>query len=195
MSYRIYLESYAWMNEKKAVKRGDYKAEQKEDVVRRIYFRDPDQKRQGTRAEFLIIMRNFNADRIHLEERIWNGGRVFSKTVWLPREECEKILANDLDWMAERESVIFDLYYHITHEGYRMVSMDEGREQVISEEGNGQITILEREKRQLLPGKETFFVEKPEWMRTLHPGKCRVLRRKECLLPQAALEMLCLGEN
>ena len=97
------------------------------------------------------------------------AGRVFSKTVWLPREECEKILANDLDWMAERESVIFDLYYHITHEGYRMVSMDEGREQIISEEGNGQITILEKEKRQLLPGKEAFFLEKPEWVRTLHP--------------------------
>lgn len=194
MSYRIFLERYEWMNEKKANKRNKYRSEMKEDVVRRIYFRDPSKKRKHGRPEFQIIMRNFDADRIHLEERVSENGRVYSKTVWLLREDCEKILKNDLEWMARRESVIFDLYYHIVHEGYRMVMMDEMTERIIREEKEGKTTTIEKNRRQILPGAGSFFEEAPEWEHQIRQGKCRVVEQKECILPQVALEMICMPE-
>ena len=49
MSYRIFLERYEWMNEKKANKRNDHISEKEEEVVRRIYLRIP--QRRGSVEE------------------------------------------------------------------------------------------------------------------------------------------------
>lgn len=194
MSYRIFLERYEWISEKKVSRRWNDILKKKEETVRRIYFRDPSKKKKQGRAEFQIIMRDFDADRIHLEERISENGRVYSKTVWLMKEECEKILKNDLDWMSQRESIIFDLYYHIVHEGYRMAMMDEMTEQVIRDEKDGITSILEKNRRQILPKAEQFFQKEPEWEHQIRQGKCRLVEQKECALPQVALEMICMSE-
>lgn len=195
MSYRIFFERYQWINEKKMSKRNNHIMEEKEEVVRRIYFRDTSRKRKHGRVEFQIIMRNFDADRIHLEEKISEGGKVYSKTVWIMKDDCEKILKNDLEWMAHRESVIFDLYYHIVHEGYRMVMMDEMTEQVLKNDQEDTVMILEKDRRQILPAAEQFFEEKLEWEHQICQGKWRLIEQKECFLPQAALEMICTSEQ
>lgn len=194
MSYRIFLERYEWMNEKKANKRCSYILKKEKQTVRRIYFRDPSKKKKQGRAEFQIVMRNFDADRIHLEERITENGRVYCKTVWILKEECEKILKNDLDWMIHRESVVFDLYYHIVHEGYRMAIMDEMTEQMIRDEKRGITSTLEKNRRQILPKAEQFFEKEPEWEHQIRQGKCRLVEQKECVLHQVALEMICMSE-
>lgn len=194
MSYRFFLERYEWMNEKKANKRNDHISEKEEEVVRRIYFKDPSKKRERGRAEFQIVMRNFDSDRIHLEERYSENGKVYSKTVWLMKEDCERILKNDLDWMARRESVIFDLYYHIIHEGYRMAMMDERTEQILKDDKEGKTIILEKNRRQILPAAGQFFEKNPEWEHDIRQGKCRVIEQKECTFPQVALDMICMPE-
>ena len=157
MSYRIFLERYEWMNEKKANKRCSYILKKEKQTVRRIYFRDPSKKKKQGRAEFQIVMRNFDADRIHLEERITENGRVYCKTVWILKEECEKILKNDLDWMIHRESVVFDLYYHIVHEGYRMAIMDEMTEQMIRDEKEELLLLLKKIEGRFFQRQNSFL--------------------------------------
>lgn len=95
------------------------------------------------REKFRIRYYNDNFDFIKLEKKSKINGLCTKFSAPLTREQCEKILNNDIDWMIDSDkSLIQELYFKIKSQMLKPKTVvDYTREAYIYNAGNVRITI------------------------------------------------------
>ena len=125
MAYGIYYERYEDMSLNKYQKfminlalRQD--CEMLESVyTRKLIYQKPQEKKMEDSLEYQIIMKNGDTKHMHLVARRKQDGAICKKSVWLLKEDCERILNGEIDWIKEENNVaLYDFYYYLK-EGYQ----------------------------------------------------------------------------
>ena len=137
MAYGIYYERYEDMSLNKYQKfminlalRQD--CEMLESVyTRKLIYQKPQEKKMEDSLEYQIIMKNGDTKHMHLVARRKQDGAICKKSVWLLKEDCERILNGEIDWIKEENNVaLYDFYYYLK-EGYQPQRMTESKSQIL----------------------------------------------------------------
>lgn len=118
--------------------------------IRTLYFDDVENsalfdKMSGNprREKYRLRYYDFDYSRIRLEKKVKVKGGGYKKQEFVTKEECEKIIAGDIEWMFEDErSLIKELYLGIKYRSLHPVSIvDYDREPFVYAPGNVRITL------------------------------------------------------
>lgn len=95
------------------------------------------------REKFRIRYYNHDHSFIRLEKKIKNNGLCCKKSAAITKEQCQRLLAGDLDWMREGvHPLITELYLKMTYENLRPKTIvDYIREPFVYQPGNVRITV------------------------------------------------------
>ena len=118
--------------------------------IRSLYFDSPEDKALrekingvNIREKFRIRMYNKDTNFIRLERKYKHGGLGYKESAVLSKEQVEKIVNGDVDWMADSEdAVIQGFYARIRQEGLEpKVIVDYTREPFVFPAGNVRVTL------------------------------------------------------
>lgn len=118
--------------------------------IRSLYFDSPEDKALrekingvNIREKYRIRMYNKDTNFIRLERKFKHGGLGYKESAVLSKEQAEKIVNGDVDWMADSEdAVIQGFYARIRQEGLKpKVIVDYTREPFVFPAGNVRVTL------------------------------------------------------
>lgn len=161
--------------------------------LRRLAFRSADEK-HGV-PQFCLCVKNQDEKQIYLEKKYQQNGVYFRRTAPLSREECDRIVSGDIEWMKNHKTSLFTDFY-------RQVSLnllspdritDYERESMTCRK-EGCVTFTKRIDRATGTPKSLF--EEPEFtFSCLDEGKMMVSYKKEAMLPSVLISILQLQES
>ena len=118
--------------------------------IRSLYFDNPDNKALiekleslNNREKFRIRFYNDDPSFIKLEKKSKSNGLCLKKSAKLTREQCERLLGNDIAWLADTDNeLLVELYAKMKHQLLKPKTVvDYSREAYIYGPGNVRITI------------------------------------------------------
>ena len=118
--------------------------------IRSLYFDSPEDKALrekingvNIREKFRIRMYNKDTNFIRLERKYKHGGLGYKESAVLSKEQAEKIVNGDVDWMADSEDAVIQGFYAcIRQEGLEpKVIVDYTREPFVFPAGNVRVTL------------------------------------------------------
>ena len=201
MAYGIYYERYEDMSLNKYQKfminlalRQD--CEMLESVyTRKLIYQKPQEKKMEDSLEYQIIMKNGDTKHMHLVARRKQDGAICKKSVWLLKEDCERILNGEIDWIKEENNVaLYDFYYYLK-EGYQPQRMTESKSQILDSPGSNHCILIQTSKRLLETSPEDFLVKKLDGQELIKPGKVHIIYRSEYTFPEGAMRMMNMVSN
>ena len=201
MAYGIYYERYEDMSLNKYQKfminlalRQD--CEMLESVyTRKLIYQKPQEKKMEDSLEYQIIMKNGDTKHMHLVARRKQDGAICKKSVWLLKEDCERILNGEIDWIKEENNVaLYDFYYYLK-EGYQPQRMTESKSQILDFPGSNHCILIQTSKRLLETSPEDFLVKKLDGQELIKPGKVHIIYRTEYTFPEGAMRMMKMVSN
>ena len=201
MAYGIYYERYEDMSLNKYQKfminlalRQD--CEMLESVyTRKLIYQKPQEKKMEDSLEYQIIMKNGDTKHMHLVARRKQDGAICKKSVWLLKEDCERILNGEIDWIKEENNVaLYDFYYYLK-EGYQPQRMTESKSQILDFPGSNHCILIQTSKRLLETSPEDFLVKKLDGQELIKPGKVHIIYRTESTFPEGAMRMMNMVSN
>ena len=118
-------------------------------TIRSLYFDDADdtalrQKLDGIRDRDKYRIRYYNNDTdfINLEKKSKRDQCCLKQSASLTKEECERILAGDIDWLNSRAGLLQELYRKMKYEGLRpQTIVDYVRDPFVYPAGNVRVTL------------------------------------------------------
>lgn len=201
MAYGIYYERYEDMSLNKYRKfminlalRQD--CEMLESVyTRKLIYQKPQEKKMEDSLEYQIIMKDGDTKHMHLVARRKQDGAICKKSVWLLKEDCERILNGEIDWIKEENNVaLYDFYYYLK-EGYQPQRMTESKSQILDFPGSNHCILIQTSKRLLETSPEDFLVKKLDGQELIKPGKVHIIYRTEYTFPEGAMRMMNMVSN
>lgn len=201
MAYGIYYERYEDMSLNKYQKfminlalRQD--CEMLESVyTRKLIYQKPQEKKMEDSLEYQIIMKNGDTKHMHLVARRKQDGAICKKSVWLLKEDCERILNGEINWIKEENNVaLYDFYYYLK-EGYQPQRMTESKSQILDFPGSNHCILIQTSKRLLETSPEDFLVKKLDGQELIKPGKVHIIYRTEYTFPEGAMRMMNMVSN
>ncbi|MBU5307216.1 polyphosphate polymerase domain-containing protein [Clostridioides mangenotii] len=130
-------------NDQNSSKNGKY-------TIRSLYFDTPKNKAVAEkldgvpyREKFRIRFYNYNSDFIKLEKKIKNNGMTLKFSASITKDDVEKILNNDIEFLKQREdSLLKEFYIKLKHTMLQPKSIvDYEREAYVYPLGNVRITL------------------------------------------------------
>lgn len=202
MAYGIYSERYEDMNLNKYQKfvtnlalRQDCRI--RESIcTRKLIYQKPQEKKSDDNLEYQIIMRNGDTRHMHLVARRKQDGAICKKSVWLLKEDCERILEGDIEWIKKENNLaLYDFYYYLKEAGATPQLMTESISQIFDFPHSNNCVLAQTSKRLLHATPEDFFVKKLSGTELIKPGKIHMIYRTEHLFPEGAMQMMNLVNN
>ncbi|MGN0397784.1 MAG: hypothetical protein ACI4EL_07205 [Candidatus Fimimorpha sp.] len=202
MAYGIYFERYedmSWNKYQKFITKLTLQQDchLKESVcTRKIIYRKPQQGKGESCLEYEIIMRNGDTRHMHLIGKRKQDGNICKKSVWLLKEDCEKILEGDIEWIKKEKNIdLYDFYYYLKEEGYKPQMMTESISQVFDFPYSHNCILVQTSKRLLQAEPEEFFMKKLQGTELIKPGKVHIIYRTENTFPEGAMQAMNLVNN
>ena len=163
--------------------------------TRKLIYQKPQEKKMEDSLEYQIIMKNGDTKHMHLVARRKQDGAICKKSVWLLKEDCERILNGEIDWIKEENNVaLYDFYYYLK-EGYQPQRMTESKSQILDFPGSNHCILIQTSKRLLETSPEDFLVKKLDGQELIKPGKVHIIYRTEYTFPEGAMRMMNMVSN
>lgn len=165
---------------KEAIQRACPKQRFEEYTVRKLQFAGASQAESI--PDFYLCIKNNDDNRIYLEKKFTQGGLKYRACVKLTREECERILSSDIEWMkAHKKLLLRDFYLQITLNNLSPAYLTE----YIGECGKGREGYVTFYKK-IMRGAgimHNLFAEPEIWISCLEDGKVQAVYKKKEILP------------
>ena len=163
--------------------------------TRKLIYQKPQEKKMEDSLEYQIIMKNGDTKQMHLVARRKQDGAICKKSVWLLKEDCERILNGEIDWIKEENNVaLYDFYYYLKG-GYQPQRMTESKSQILDFPGSNHCILIQTSKRLLEASPEDFLVKKLDGQELIKPGKVHIIYRTEYTFPEGAMRMMNMVSN
>ena len=184
------------------MQRDTHVGERKEYLIRSLYFDNLYDKALreklsgvGIRDKYRIRYYDFDTDFIRLEKKSKRYALGHKYQCRMTKEEVERILENDWEWMAEDERpLVRDLYLKMKLELFRpIVIVDYRREPFTYAPGNVRITF-DRDIRSSRNVKAFFNTELPT-IPVLTDGKCIMEVKYDDFLPDVVSRTILTAKN
>ena len=184
------------------MQRDTHVGERKEYLIRSLYFDNLYDKALreklsgvGIRDKYRIRYYDFDTDFIRLEKKSKRYALGHKYQCRMTKEEVERILENDWEWMAEDERpLVRDLYLKMKLELFRpIVIVDYRREPFTYAPGNVRITF-DRDIRSSRNVKAFFNKELPT-IPVLTDGKCIMEVKYDDFLPDVVSRTILTAKN
>jgi len=127
MNYEVYSEEsniinhIDFMNIKKKISTNMINREGKDFWIRKIYFNreinylNDSGKGNNNIDIYSINIKDNSLDFIMLEKKSYREGLIHKNYTYIPREQCDSILAGDIRWMKDNGNhILYDLYLQMT---------------------------------------------------------------------------------
>ncbi|MDO5423585.1 MAG: hypothetical protein Q4F41_07665 [Eubacteriales bacterium] len=145
--------------------------------------------------QFYFCVKNRDEKEIYLEKKYQQNGIYFKKCAQLTREECDRILRGDVEWMKSHKKGLFNDFYRqvsLNHLSPGRVT-DYDREMLKCKK-EGYVTFIKRIDRATGQAKSLF--EEPEFLiPCLDKGEVLVTYKKEVLLPAVLVSVMQIQED
>ncbi len=187
---------------KQIMKLDDHAKEGGQYTIRSIYFDNINdtalfEKISGVnhRKKFRIRFYNGDTSYIRLEKKIKNNGLTSKLSTRLTKDECLKIINNDIDWLCSRdEKLLNELYIKMKNGLYRPKTIvDYIREAYIYPIGNVRVTFDSSIRSGLFSTK--IFDSKLPTVEVLDPNKLILEVKYDEFLPDIIADIIQTGER
>lgn len=147
--------------------------------IRSLYFDTPDDKALreklsgiNQREKFRLRYYNDNDGYIKLEKKTKVNALGNKQTACLTKEECERLISGDIEWMKEKkDTLILELYAKMQYQQLKPITVvDYLREPYLYEPGNVRVTI-DSEIRTGIRSRDFFNQELP----TVRSGRDNII--------------------
>lgn len=144
---------------------------------------------------YFLCMRNRDENQIYLEKKYLQGGIYYKKCIKLTKEECDKILNGELEWMKEhKEKVLAEFYLQLVLNHLSPGFMTEYKRERIRSKKEKSITFSKSVRRAV--GTKSSLFEDPEiFISCLDEKKVQTTYRKTANLPDVIINMLQTQEE
>lgn len=141
-------------------------------------------------ADYFLCMKNEDEERIYLEKKYIQNGIYFKKREKLTKEECERLLKGDLEWMkGHKKDLLADFYRQVTLNHLSPGYLTEYERERIHCKKEGYISFFKKIKRAV--GITNRLFEKPKMVIScLDEGKVLVTYKRAAKLPDILSNML-----
>ncbi len=166
--------------------------------VHSLYFDDPENSAlyacldsAGDREKFRLRWYGRSAERVLLERKMNRKGMTVKYREILSRDEAERILRGEIEWMKERDSGLLMLFYErMKTRPLRPVScVHYDRRAFVAEPGGVRVTLDDG----LRAGLPSGFPEERNTV-PVHPGRTILEVKTDFFVPAAVQRMLSLKE-
>ena len=156
--------------------------------LRKLEFQGAGQRKAV--ASYYLCMKNRDESQIFLEKKYMQNGLYFKKCAKLSREESEKLLNGDLEWMKNhRKELLADFYRQATLNSLYPGRITEYRREMCRVKKGDYVTLTTAIGRGIGPCRSLF--EEPEMkLPCLDKGKVLLTYKKSASLPQMVSSML-----
>jgi hypothetical protein len=171
-------------------------------LIRSLYFDTPDDKALMEKItglkrheKFRIRLYNHNETYIKLEKKVKTGDIASKRGASITKEQCEKILAGNIEWLKDSEKPLLkELYEKMQHQQLRPKTIvDYIREPYVFSAGNVRVTLDKQLKTGLysidLFNKELLTVD------VLDPNLIILEVKYDAFLPEVISDILQLGDR
>lgn len=206
MKYTTYYEdnctvsygSYEQMKE--LVERENPNGELERVTVRKIKFENTEIENRRLAGEggipvYYLCLKDRDDKRLYLEKKSRQNGMTYKTYTNLTREEAEKILAGDVEWMKNHKKALcrdFYLQYTINH--LRPGRMKEYEREIGKYQG-GCYIVFNLSIRTCVGKKQDLFARDPEMVDCLSHYKVAVSYKKESRIPRVITNVLHMGNE
>ena len=116
---------------------------------------------QGVQPNYFLCIKNSDDTKIYLEKKYMQDGIYYKKCTALSKEECEKILKGDIQWLKNhKKELLADFYRHATLNYLRPGHLTDYNRETINCKKEGYITFCKKINRAVGTGKGLF--DKPD---------------------------------
>lgn len=145
--------------------------------------------------DYFLCIKNDDDSQIYMEKKYKQNGIFYKKCEKMTREECEKLLKGDIEWMKNHKKLLFaDFYLQSTLNYLSPGPMTIYEREMMKCKREGYVTFCKRIVR--AAGSSTdIFTEDYIPISCLPEEKVRVTYKKEITLPNMVLGMLQMGDE
>lgn len=146
----IFYDEYEAIREKIQEK---YKQNGRETAIRKVRFVENkyklyQEKETENKPFFSLCMRMEETDTYYLEKKSRQNGVVYKAFINLTKEECEKILSQDIEWMKHsKKSLLNEFYLYLTINHLEASTVMEYKRVVYDKPGKYYVVFNEEVKR------------------------------------------------
>ncbi len=151
--------------------------------------------REQNKDIYCICIRNQNLNEIYLEKKGNRNGVIYKTFVLITREECEKILTGEIEWLKNHEIQIFnDLYLQITiNQLIPKTIVDYKRE--IHKLNDKSFVVFDKSIKTARVEGLNFFDSKLVLVEKLSKGSIILRYKQELVIPSVVSSILALSES
>lgn len=198
MNYTTYYEQSESISEERYGElKGILEAEAKRKFsafhLRKLEFRGAADRKAA--AHFYLCVKNQDEKEIYLEKKFQQNGIYFKKCAKLTREECDRILSGDIEWMKNHKKALFtDFYRQVSLNHLSPGRITDYEREMLKCRKEGYVTFTRKIERAVGHPKSMF--ENPQFaISCLDEGKVLVSYKKEAILPAVLVSIMQLQED
>ncbi|MBU9725318.1 VTC domain-containing protein [Diplocloster modestus] len=168
--------------------------------VRKLKFENTEIENQRLAGDegiplYSICLKNLDENRLYLEKKSRQNQVTYKSYTKLTREECEKILNGDVEWMkTHKKSLCRDFYLQYTINNLRPTRVREYEREIGKCKDNNYITF-NLNIRTALDKNVDLFAEEIDMMDCLSEDKVAVSYKKETKIPRVIANVLHIGNE
>lgn len=141
-------------------------------------------------ARYFLCVKNHDENQIFLEKKYVQNGLHYKKCAKLTREECERIMAGDLEWMKNhRKELLADFYRQATLNSLYPGRVTDYRREMCRCRKGEYVTFTTSIERGVGLCRD-LFAEPEIKLPCLDKGKVLLIYKKSATLPQIVSNML-----
>ncbi|MDY3918985.1 MAG: hypothetical protein SOZ59_08305 [Candidatus Limivivens sp.] len=161
--------------------------------LRKLEFRGANVK--NAVPQYYLCVKNRDENEIFLEKKYQQNGIHFKKCARLTREECDRILRGDVEWMkSHKKSLFMDFYRQVSLNHLSPGRVTDYEREMLKCRKEGYVTFTRRIDR--ATGQTKSLFTEPEFLiPCLDEGKVLVTYKKEAILPAVLVSIMQIQED
>ena len=199
MDYTTYYEEYDTITEerygelKSMLEAQDKKKKFQAFHLRKLEFIGTND--QKAVPNFFLCVKNQDENEIYLEKKFIQGDIHFKKCAKLTKEECDRILRGDIDWMKDHKKGLFsDFYRQVSLNHLSPGRVTDYEREMLKGKKESYVTFSKKIERAV--GRTRDLFEVPEFtLSCLDEGKVLVTYKKEAILPAVLVTIMQIQKD
>ncbi len=165
-------------------------------LVRKVRFeQDMPQELSGPVPKFSIGMKNRDEEAIYLEKKTKQNNLMYKACVRITREQCQRILRNDIEWMKNHPDPVFaEFYIHCTANALRKAYITESRKEVFPYQDRGYV-VFTTAIRRVMKWNADFFDYEENTLDCMNCDRIMVQFKQEATIPQVVANIMHVGAD
>lgn len=146
---------------------------------------------------FCMTIENLNLDRIILEKKCNREGTIYKSYTYLSKEQCERLLNNDYEWLKDcEEQIMKDLHLQITINKLSIgVVVDYQRESYRINKQNDYVVFDTSIRSTYEWDNQSVFTNELPTKERLEPGRVVMTFKQATQIPNIVVSILKLGDR